>query len=120
MSSNDIRIFGLELAVQIGVPDEERAGWQVLRADIVMRPRLSFEQMQDQISSTLDYQAVASALRALASARPRHLIETLAAEMAALILGDFGAVFASVTLHKRILPGTDSVAVRIERGIDAS
>lgn len=120
MNSNDIRIQGLELAVQIGVPDEERAGWQVLKADIVMQPRLPFEQMQDQIGSTIDYQAVANAVRTLAASRPRHLIETLAAEITGVILEKFGAVFASVTLHKRILPGTDSVAVRIERGREAS
>ena len=115
MDSNEIHIQGLDLPVQIGVPDEERAGWQVLSADIVMTPRLPFEQMQDRISSTIDYQAVANAVKSLAGARPRHLIETLAAEIAALILADFAASCVSVTLRKRILPGTDHVAVRIER-----
>lgn len=115
MEMNDILIQGLDLPVQIGVPDDERAGWQVLNADIVMSPRLSFEAMQDQIASTIDYQAVTNAVKALAASRPRHLIETLAAEIAALILGDFAALSVSVTLRKRILPGTDNVAVRLTR-----
>ena len=120
MNSNEIHIQGLELPLQIGVPDAERAVSQVLRADIVIRPPLAFEQMEDQIDRTIDYQAVANALKALAAARPRHLIETLAAEMAALILNDFKALSVSLVLRKRILPGTDYVAVSIERTASAS
>ena len=115
MENNDILIEGLDLPVRIGVPEDERASWQVLRADIIMRPRLRFEEMRDQIARTIDYQAVAQAVKALAAARPRQLIETLAAETAALVLGEFAAAWVSVTLRKRILPGTDAVAVRIER-----
>jgi len=112
---DEILILGLELPVQIGVPDAERAGWQALRADIALRPKLSFEAMADQITATIDYEAVANALRALAAARPRHLIETLAAEMAHLVLTQFGALSVKIELRKRILPGTDAVAVRLER-----
>ncbi len=115
METNEILIQGLDLPVQIGVPEAERADWQVLSADIVMRPRLMFEAMRDQIDATIDYQAVANAVKALAAARPRHLIETLAAEIAALILEEFAALSVSVTLRKRILPGTDNVAVRVVR-----
>ena len=112
---DEILIQGLDLPVRIGVPEDERASWQVLSADLIMRPRLRFEEMDDQISSTIDYQAAALAVKALAAARPRQLIETLAAEIAAMILEQFAAAWVSVTLRKRILPGTDAVAVRIER-----
>ncbi len=112
---DEILIQGLDLPVRIGVPEDERAAWQVLSADLIMRPRLRFEEMDDQISSTIDYQVAALAVKALAAARPRQLIETLAAEIAALILEQFAAASVSVTLRKRILPGTDAVAVRIER-----
>ncbi len=115
MDTNEILIQGLDLPVQIGVPDDERAGWQVLSADIVMGAPLAFERMHDQISATIDYQAVANSVKALAAARPRHLIETLAAEIAALILAEFAALSVIVTLRKRILSGTDNVAVRIVR-----
>jgi dihydroneopterin aldolase len=115
METNEILIQGLDLPVRIGVPEGERASWQVLSADIVMRPRLRFEEMRDDIASTIDYQAVAEAVKALAAARPRQLIETLAAEIAALVIGQFQAATVGVTLRKRILPGTDAVAVRVER-----
>lgn len=120
MLTNEIHIHGLELPVQIGVPDEERAAWQSLSADLVVRPRLAFEQMRDDIAATIDYQAVANAVRALAAARPRRLIETLAAEIVALIQEQFGALGVCVTLRKRILPGTDWVAVKMERSADAA
>ncbi|MDB6138018.1 MAG: Haloacid dehalogenase domain protein hydrolase [Verrucomicrobiaceae bacterium] len=115
MDSNEILINGLDLPVLIGVPDDERSRWQVLNADMVICPRLVFEKMADQISSTVDYQAVAHAVAALAAARPRHLIETLAAEIAALVLAEFAVHSVSVTLRKRILAGTDNVAVKIVR-----
>ncbi|MDB6119211.1 MAG: Haloacid dehalogenase domain protein hydrolase [Verrucomicrobiaceae bacterium] len=115
MDNNEILIQGLDLPVQIGVPDDERAGWQVLNADIAITPRLAFEQMQDQISATINYQAVTDAVKALATSRPRHLIETLVVEIAALIINEFAALSVTVTLRKRILPGTDNVAVRIVR-----
>ncbi|MFZ4594779.1 MAG: hypothetical protein ACOYOF_11015 [Verrucomicrobiaceae bacterium] len=50
--------------------------------------------------------------------RGRHLIETLAAEMAHLVLTQFGALSVKIELRKRILPGTDAVAVRLERFIE--
>ena len=114
-TTNSILIEGLELAVHIGVPEEERAVAQVLRADIEMRPALSFEEMNDEIEKTIDYDAAARRMRALAAERPRRLIETLAAEMAAELISGFGAQSVVITLRKRILPGTDAVAVRIER-----
>jgi dihydroneopterin aldolase len=115
MLADEILILGLELPVQIGVPDAERAAWQVLRADVILRPAQAFEAMNDEIGRTVDYEAVANALKALAAARPRCLIETLAAEMAAFVITSFGAGSVKIELRKRILPGTDAVAVRLER-----
>jgi dihydroneopterin aldolase len=112
---NQILIEGLELPVRIGVPDEERAAWQVLRANVWLRPRLSFAEMKDDIAATVDYQAVANRLRALAAEHPRRLIETLADEMAGVVIGEFGATWVRVELRKRILPGTDAVGVCLER-----
>ncbi len=60
-------------------------------------------------------QYVASRLRALAAERPRRLIETLAAEMAACLLTEFNAIQVRITLRKRIIPGCDHVAVSLTR-----
>lgn len=112
---NQIFIEGLELPVCIGVPDAERSAWQVLRANVWMRPKNDFTAMNDDIAATVDYEAVANRLRALAAERPRHLIETLAHEMAGVVLGEFGAMWVRVEIRKRILPGTEAVGVALER-----
>ncbi len=116
MNTHDnIHLRGLELPVLIGVPEAERAAWQTLQADISFTVPTRFEAMEDQLAATVDYAAVASRLRALAAARPRQLIETLAAEMASCVLQEFGAGQVTVELRKRILPGCDHVAVSLMR-----
>jgi dihydroneopterin aldolase len=114
-TSDNIHLRGLELPVRIGVPEEERAAWQTLQADVTFTVPTRFELMQDQLSSTVDYAAVALRLREIAAERPRQLIETLAAEMAACLLNEFGAGRVTIELRKRILPGCDHVAVSLTR-----
>lgn len=114
---DEIHISGLRLTTHIGVPDEERAGSQVLEADVVLRIKGRFEAMNDEIDATIDYAAVAARLQALAAERPRKLIETLAAELAACVLEEFGAIGVTIELRKHILPETKHVAVRIVRGV---
>lgn len=114
-AADEILIHGMDLPVQIGVPEEERATWQTLQADVTLRPAHRFEEMADDLSRTIDYAAVTTRLRALAAERPRQLIETLAAEIAACVLSEFRANAVTVQLRKRILPGCDHVAVRLTR-----
>lgn len=113
--ADEILIQGLDLPVQIGVPDEERAAWQTLQADVTLQVANRFEKMADQLDQTTDYAAVATRLRSLAAEKPRQLIETLAAEIAACLLNEFGVKAVTVQLRKRILPGCDHVAVRLTR-----
>ena len=114
---DEIHITGLRLTTNIGVPDEERAAPQVLEADIGISITKRFEEMCDEIAATIDYAAVAARLQALAAERPRKLIETLAAEMVACVMDEFGACGVTIGLRKHILPGTDHVAVRLVRGV---
>jgi len=114
-SADCIHIQGLELPVRIGVPDEERAGWQTLQADLTLRLHGSFEEMQDDLTKTVDYSAVALDLRSLAAVRPRQLIETLAAEIARFLLAEYPIASVTLQLRKRILPGCDFVAASLTR-----
>ncbi|MDB6004846.1 MAG: dihydroneopterin aldolase [Prosthecobacter sp.] len=113
---DEIHISSLRLTTHIGVPEAERAASQVLEADITLRIAGSFEAMNDDLAATIDYAAVAARLQALAAERPRRLIETLAAEMAACVLEEFKAAGVTIELRKHILPDTDHVAVRLVRG----
>jgi len=109
---SEIHINSLRVKTQIGVPDEERANWQELEIDIVITPTQDFGEMQDVIADTIDYAAVCIRVAEIAAARPRLLIETLAAEIAKAMVNEFRANIASVELRKFILPQTRHVAVR--------
>jgi dihydroneopterin aldolase len=112
---DELRITGIELDTTIGVPEEERARSQTLWADVAMRLNQRCDLMADDLGGTVDYAAVTEAVRELARSRPRHLIETLASEIAACIL-EFPHVEAvAVEVRKRILPRVDHVAIRVER-----
>ena len=115
MTKDEIHIVGLELPVLIGVPEEERAAWQMLSADIILTLWRGFDTMKDQITETVDYDAATREIKALAAERPRQLLETLSSEIIAHLLQKEAIAQASVTLRKRILPGTDYVAVQMTR-----
>lgn len=110
-----IIVRGLELPVHIGVPEAERAVWQTLSADLTLEMQSGFESIDDELSETLDYEAVANEIKALAAARPRRLLETLAAEIVGAMLRHSKVASAEVELRKRILPQVDHVAVRMKR-----
>ncbi|HEY1082838.1 MAG TPA: dihydroneopterin aldolase [Prosthecobacter sp.] len=114
-AKDEIRLHGLDLPVQIGVPEEERAAWQTLQADLTLRVAGRFEALEDRLERTVDYAAVAVRVKALAAERPRQLLETLAAEIAACILSEFAVGGITVCLRKRILPGCDYVSVCLTR-----
>ncbi|MGB0327016.1 MAG: dihydroneopterin aldolase [Akkermansiaceae bacterium] len=106
-------IRGLQLTTHIGVPDEERVEPQILRAHLLME----VEQFptEDEIEGTVDYKAVADRVVALAGEGERKLIETLAQEVAGLVLREFAVSKVTVEIDKFILPETDWVGVVIER-----
>lgn len=115
MPPDEIHLRGLDLPTRIGVPEAERAAWQTLQADVTLRLKAPVESCADDLARTVDYAAVATRLRDLAAERPRQLLETLAAEVSACLLAEFAAASVTVELRKRVLPGTDWVAVRVVR-----
>lgn len=115
MNDDFIRIRGLKLATCIGVPDDERSEEQELLVDLEIVPPCSFAGMDDAIEATVDYQAVCERLVELAAEGERCLIETLADEMASVVLAEFGARRVRVEIRKFILPQTEWVGVVCER-----
>lgn len=113
--NDEIHILGLEMPVLLGVPDGERAAWQTVSGDIRLSLKRGFDAMSDSLEDTLDYQTAAQEATALAAARPRKLLETLAADFVAHFLKDERISAVEVLLRKRILPHTDGVAVRMRR-----
>ncbi len=113
---DSIHISNLTLITHIGVPDGERAAPQRLSISLTLQPARSFADLRDRIEETINYTEVCAVVRALAAARPRRLIETLADDIAAEVLAEFPACeVVEVELRKFILPDTDYVAVRLTR-----
>jgi len=111
--SDRIIIRGLQLSARIGVPVEERAELQGLRAHLTLHVD-SFPKV-DRIEGTANYKEVADRVRELAGKGERQLIETLAQEIAALVLDEFPVRKVRVELEKFILPETDWVGVVVKR-----
>lgn len=113
-----IHIQGLQTAVQIGVPDEERARWQTVALDVTLTPKRDFRNLGDAIEETIDYECVSLDLKDVAAAKPRKLIETLAEDLTQHLLNTFPISQVDLTLRKFILPGTDWVAVSVSRTLE--
>ena len=111
-SGDLIEVRRLEVATHIGVPDEERAESQRLLVSLEIVPEAAFTGLGDEIDRTVDYYEVAQRVKALCKERPRNLIETLADEIADLVLTGFAVREVRVLIEKFVLPDTECVAVR--------
>jgi dihydroneopterin aldolase len=112
---DSIFISTLELSAQIGVPAAERAAPQRLTISLRLVPTDGFSRLKDDIANTIDYATVCSAVRAEAAAKPRHLIETLAEDIAATLLVRFPLKSIEIDLRKYVLPNAEYASVRIRR-----
>ena len=112
---DEIEIRRLKVHAHIGVPDDERSAPQVLLITARLTPSQGFDGLADEIAYTVDYHAVAIQIQELAAARPRKLIETLAAELCDFLLRNHPLSKVAISIEKHILPDTECVAVHIER-----
>ena len=113
--ADTIEIRRLKVSTRIGVPDEERAQPQSLLVTIRLQPIQGFLGLHDDIRNTIDYAALAAEIQQVASEKSRHLIETLANDLACHLLSHHPIVHISLTIEKHILPDTECVAVSIHR-----
>jgi len=112
---DQILLSRLELSTRIGATEAERSLPQRVVASIVLEPTLGFAEMRDRLARTVDYDAVAQAVKAHAAEGERTLIETLAEEIAAMLLRRFALAGVEVELRKFVLPDTEFAGVRIRR-----
>jgi len=112
---DSILVSHLELLAHAGVPAAERAAAQRLTLSLRLIPARGLAALADDVANTVDYASVCAAVRHEAEAKPRQLIETLAEEIAALLLARFPLRAVEVEVRKYILPDAEYVAVRIRR-----
>lgn len=110
-----IVICELALMCHVGVPDEERSKPQRLMVTIEMERDLRAAAERDDISRTIDYDAVAQRVRKLGSEGSWKLIERLAGEIATVVLQEFGPDVVTVEVKKFIIPDTRHVSVHVRR-----
>jgi 7,8-dihydroneopterin aldolase/epimerase/oxygenase len=113
--ADNIHIEALELRARIGVSAAERAQPQRLTVALTLEPVAGLRGLGDRIEETVDYAAVCAAVGRLAGEGERSLLETLAEEIAALVLERYPLRAVEIELRKFILPDTAWVAVRIRR-----
>lgn len=112
---NRIELAGLKVRCRIGVPDEERVQEQELLLDVAFTLTQDFAAMEDDLGRTIDYDMLAREIETLCVARERRLIETLAADVAELVLAKSGVKEARVRVRKFILPQCEHVAVEYRK-----
>lgn len=110
-----ICIEELEVFYRVGVPDEERARPQRLLVTVYLGTDFAGAVAGDDLAGTIDYFAVCQRLLGLGEGRSWRLIETLAVEIADLVLEEFGAPRVTVEIKKFIIPETRHVGVRVTR-----
>ena len=113
------RIFLRELRTEtiIGIFDWERKIRQTVSFDFEFPGDIRRAAKSDRIEDTLNYKSVAKRVLAFVEASEYQLVETLAEQVAQLILREFAVEWVKVTLNKPgAVRGSRDVGVVIERG----
>ncbi len=110
-----IIIQDLEVFCRVGVPDQERAQPQRLLLTIELERDFTPAAKTDDLEKTVDYYRLSRRLLEFCGGRDWKLIETLAVDMAAMILREFKPGRVAVEVKKFALPEARWVAVRVRR-----
>lgn len=109
-----IRDFRLETL--IGFHRRERLVPQLVRLDLEIGISNAGVFHSDKVADCIDYDKVTARIRELAGAQHYNLVETLAERIARLLLDEFGAAWAKVSVAKLgVLKDSGPVGVSVER-----
>ncbi len=110
-------LHGLRIDTVIGVYDWEREITQTLTLDLDMASDVARAAATDAIADALDYNAVAQRVTAFVAQSRYQLVETLAEDVAALIMKEFGVPWLRLRVNKRgAVENAGDLGVLIERG----
>ena len=107
-----------ELAAQcrIGVSLEEQAAPQPIWIDLELEIDAASAARQDDVRHAADYAALVSSVKQLIESKPYHLMETMAEDVAFLVLERFATDHVFVRVKKRALPEIGYAAIEVSRG----
>ena len=107
----------LRVTTLIGIYPREQAVPQTLEISLQIGTSTDRAGHSDDIRDTIDYAAVVCRLRADLENHRFHLLEKLAEHIAQVLLDDFGALWARVSVAKPgVMHGVRRAGVVIERG----
>jgi FolB domain-containing protein len=112
---DQITIEDLEVLYRVGVPEQERANPQRLRLTIELERDFTLAAKTDDLAQTIDYHLLSRRLLGFGEGRSWKLIETLAVDLAEMILREFKPERVTVEVKKFVLPETRWVSVRTRR-----
>jgi len=116
MTSDIVFVRNLTVQAILGVLPEERRSPQSVVVNLQIHSNTKIAAQSKQLTDTIDYAQVAQAIEQLAQAQRCLLVETLAEEIANLVLEYDAATAVSVDVAKPdALPQADAVGVRIYR-----
>jgi len=112
-----IYIKDLRIDTIIGIYDWERRARQTVILDIEMGTDIKKSAQSDAIKDTLNYKAVAKRLISFVEKSNYQLVETLAENIAEILLSEFNVPWLRLQLNKQgAVRGVRDVGVIIERG----
>lgn len=115
-----VYIRDLEIDTVIGIYDWERQIQQTIRIDLEMGTDIRRAAATDSIEDTLNYKAVAKRIIRYVEETQPELVETLAENIASIVMNEFDVPWLRLTLGK---PGavrrSREVGIIIERGTRA-
>jgi 7,8-dihydroneopterin aldolase/epimerase/oxygenase len=112
------KIFLSALTVEciVGIWEWERRVKQKVIIDLEMATDIRRAALSDSIEDTIDYKKVAKRLLAFVGESQFHLVETLAEQIARVIVTEFGVSWVKVRLNKQgAIRGARDVGIEIER-----
>jgi 7,8-dihydroneopterin aldolase/epimerase/oxygenase len=112
-----IFLRGLHIDTVIGIYDWEREIRQTIVLDLEMATDIRKAAASDSIEDTLDYKSVSKRVISFVENSNFFLVETLAEQVAAILLKEFGIPWVRLTLNKKgAIRGASDVGIIIERG----
>ncbi len=107
----------LRIRTIVGIWEWERRLPQVVSIDLDMATDIRKAAGSDDIKDTLDYKAVTRRIKTFVADSRFNLIETMAEQIAGIIIGEFGVPWVRVAVHKPwAIRGSRDVGLVIERG----
>jgi len=113
-----IYLNDLKIDTVIGIYDWERRITQTVCFDLEMAADIRKAAASDSIEDTLDYKSVAKRLISFVGESKFQLVETLAEQVANIILTEFNVPWVRVRLNKKgAVRYAGDVGIIIERGV---